>query len=96
MSDPVNLFQLAQEEKGVDALLVADMVYHAAAKNYDYALLISVDADFAHPLRRVEDFGCRTGVVAVCCELPDLLNQIADHTYLAHKDEHFNKWTEPF
>ncbi|MGH9904639.1 MAG: NYN domain-containing protein [Pyrinomonadaceae bacterium] len=83
------------KEKGVDALLVADMVYHAAVKNYDYALLISVDTDFAHPLRRVEDFGCRTGVVGICCEVPDRLGQAADDTYLAHKDENFNKWTEP-
>src|SRR5438128_1052740 len=46
------------KEKGVDALLVADLVYHAAVKNFDYALVVSTDTDFVQALRRVEDFGC--------------------------------------
>ena len=66
------------KEKGVDAMLVADLVYHAAARNYDYAVLISVDTDFAQALRRVEDFGCRTAVVAVCAGLPKRLEDAAD------------------
>src|SRR5688572_23994359 len=47
-------------EKGVDALLVADLIYHAAMKNLDYALLVSADTDFSEAIRRVEDFGCKT------------------------------------
>jgi uncharacterized LabA/DUF88 family protein len=65
-------------EKGVDALLVADLVYHAAARNYDQAILISSDQDFARALTRVEDFGCRTSVIAVASEVPPLLVQAAD------------------
>jgi uncharacterized LabA/DUF88 family protein len=66
------------KEKGVDALLVADLVYHAAVRNYDYALVVSTDTDFVQALRRVEDFGCRTGVVAVCCDMPPRLRDACD------------------
>jgi uncharacterized LabA/DUF88 family protein len=67
-------------EKGVDALLVADIVYHAAVKNYDYALVVSTDTDFVQALRRVEDFGCRTGVLGVCSDVPDRLRNVCDET----------------
>ncbi|OLE54708.1 MAG: hypothetical protein AUG51_07065 [Acidobacteria bacterium 13_1_20CM_3_53_8] len=66
------------KEKGVDALLVADLIYHAAVKNYDYALVVSTDTDFVKALRRVEDFGCRTGVLAVCSDVPDRLREACD------------------
>jgi uncharacterized LabA/DUF88 family protein len=66
-------------EKGVDALLVADLVYHAAARNCDQALLVSVDTDFARALSRVEDFGCRTMVMGVGVEeVPARLIAAAD------------------
>jgi len=71
------------KEKGVDALLVADLIYHAAVKNYDYAILISTDADFAKALKRVEDFGCRTAVVSICSTAPELLRLSADDVYEA-------------
>ena len=69
------------KEKGVDALLVADLVYHAAVKNYDYAVLVSTDSDFAPALRRVEDFGCRTSVASICAAAPEFLRQAADRVY---------------
>ena len=49
-------------EKGVDAQLVADLVYNAAQKNADHLILISNDSDFAFALMRAEDFGCTTEV----------------------------------
>ena len=76
-------------EKGVDALLVADLVYHAAVKNYDYALIVTADTDFVHGLRRVEDFGCRTGVLGVCCEVPLRLREAADETLVLSEHELF-------
>ncbi len=69
------------KEKGVDALLVADLIYHAAAKNFEYAVLISTDADFALALKRVEDFGCRTAVVSIGAHTPSLLRQSADDVF---------------
>ena len=69
------------KEKGVDALLVADLVYHAAVRNYEYALLVSTDTDFVKALHRVEDFGCRTGVLAVCADVPSRLQEESDEHY---------------
>ena len=74
------------KEKGVDALLVGDLIYHAAMKNYDYALLVSTDTDFVQPLRRVEDFGCRTGVLGICCDLPERLRNGCDQPETLSKE----------
>jgi len=71
------------KEKGVDALLVTDLIYHAANKNCDYALLVSADQDFVRALQRIEDFGCRTGVLAIGSEAPDSLRSACDnYTFL--------------
>lgn len=74
------------KEKGVDALLVADLIYHAASKNFNYALVVSHDTDFAHAVKRVEDFGCRTGVLGVCGEVPERLKNICDEVFSITKD----------
>src|SRR5262245_53648629 len=60
-------------EKAVDALLVADLIYHAASHKSDYAVLGSMDTDFVQAIRRVEDFGCRTSVIGICSNVPDRL-----------------------
>jgi uncharacterized LabA/DUF88 family protein len=65
LGDSVPLANGKFREKGVDALLVADLVYHAAQKNCSYAVVVSNDSDFAHAIKRVEDFGCNTGVLAI-------------------------------
>jgi uncharacterized LabA/DUF88 family protein len=67
-------------EKGVDALLVADLIYHAAVRNYQQAILFSADQDFARALKRVEDFGCRTMVASVAAPMPKALRDAADDT----------------
>ncbi|MBD1925699.1 NYN domain-containing protein [Trichocoleus sp. FACHB-90] len=79
------------KEKGVDALLVADIVYHAAVKNYDYALVVSTDTDFVKALQRIEDFGCRTGVLAVCGDLPDRLREACDEPKILTKETMLEK-----
>ena len=82
-------------EKGVDALLVADLVYHAAVKNLDYALVVSTDTDFVQALRRVEDFGCRTGVLGVCQALPSRLSEASDDAMtLSIESMIANNWAE--
>jgi uncharacterized LabA/DUF88 family protein len=74
------------KEKGVDALLVADMVYHAASKNCEYAMVVTADTDFVYVLSRVEDFGCRTAILSVCCDAPDRLRQACDDYYQVSTD----------
>lgn len=68
------------KEKAVDAALAADFVYHAANKNFDYGMLFSSDADFAHALRRVADFGCRTSVISINTPANKLLQDASDET----------------
>jgi uncharacterized LabA/DUF88 family protein len=69
------------KEKGVDALLVADVVYHAASRNCDVAIIVSTDTDFTFAIKRVEDFGCRTAVGGICSEVPARLQQSSDRTF---------------
>jgi uncharacterized LabA/DUF88 family protein len=69
------------KEKGVDALLVADLIYHAASRNFEYALVVTVDTDFVYALRRAEDFGCRTGVLAICAKAPQRLRAACDECF---------------
>jgi uncharacterized LabA/DUF88 family protein len=65
-------------ERGVDALLVADLVYHAAQRNCQYAALFTDDQDFLFALERVEDFGCKTPLVALCEEAAESLKAACD------------------
>ena len=74
------------KEKGVDALLVADLIYHAASRNFNYALIVSTDTDFVHAVKRVEDFGCRTGVVGICAEVPSRLRDAADDCFMLNAE----------
>lgn len=74
------------KEKCVDALLVADLVYHAAVRNFDYALVVSTDTDFRYAIKRVEDFGCRTGAMSVCAPLPDRLREVCDDHYIVPRE----------
>lgn len=73
-------------EKGVDALLVADLVYHAAAKNCQFASIFTADADFSFALKRVEDFGCKTSVVSVGNQAPALLQNACDEYYYLSRE----------
>lgn len=68
----------ALKEKGVDALLVADMIYHAASRNCEYALVVTTDQDFMYAIRRVENFGCRTALLSFCREAPSNLAEACD------------------
>jgi uncharacterized LabA/DUF88 family protein len=81
------------KEKGVDALLVADLIYHAASRNCEYALVVTVDTDFVYALRRAEDFGCRTAVMAVGVAAPTRLREACDDCFELSIDEMLrNKW----
>lgn len=65
-------------EKGVDALLVADLIYHSASRNIDWAVLVSTDTDFEYAIKRVEDFGCQTALLSFGVEAPDKLKNSVD------------------
>ncbi len=44
-------------EKGVDVLIAVDMLRHAVRDNYDVAVLVSGDGDFAEAITAVTDMG---------------------------------------
>ena len=87
LGDSVDIGNGKFREKGVDALLVADLIYHAAMKNFQYAAVISNDSDFVVALRRVEDFGCRTGVVSIAKKAPQRLIDACDDYKLFSVEE---------
>jgi uncharacterized LabA/DUF88 family protein len=83
LGESVKLENGGHREKGVDALLVADLVYHAASRNCQFAAVLSNDLDFSVALKRVEDFGCRTGVLSLIHKAPDkLIKSCDDYFYL--------------
>jgi NYN domain len=65
-------------EKGVDAQLVADLVYHAASRNADHMILVANDSDFRFAIKRVEDFGCTSEILWVIKEPNQRLRESAD------------------
>ena len=84
LGESVKLANGGHREKGVDALLVADLVYHAASRNCQFAVVLSNDLDFSVALKRVEDFGCRTGVLSLIDKAPEkLIRSCDDYVYLS-------------
>ena len=61
-------------------------IYHAAQKNMDYAQLVAIDLDFVFAIGRVEDFGCRSAVLAFGQEAPDGLKKSCDDYRFIGKD----------
>jgi len=66
------------KEKAVDTSLVADLVYHAAVRNLDHALVVTADQDFSRAISRVEDFGCTTTLCCPSDSIPTHLARVAD------------------
>ena len=46
-------------EKGIDASLSTDLLWHAFQRSYDIGIVVSADADFIPPIERVRDLGRR-------------------------------------
>ncbi len=76
----------ALKEKGVDALLVADLVYHAASRNCQYSVVFSNDTDFVFAIKRVEDFGCKTAIVSTFNQASERLINACDDYYHLSKE----------
>ena len=73
--------------KGVDVHLVADMVYHAAMKNYDYALLMTTDQEFVPVIERVQDLGCQVGVLSLFRSVPKELENVCDEAFSLSREQ---------
>lgn len=73
-------------EKGIDIKIATDMLVHGHRSNYDVAILVSGDTDFADAIQAVKDLGLHVEVA-----LPDLsgskrLREVADRVVLINGD----------
>lgn len=83
------------KEKGVDALLVADLVYHTASRNCQYFVVFSNGTDFVFAIKRVEDFGCKAAIVSTFTKASDRLVNACDDYYHISKEAMLNRgWGE--
>ena len=73
--------------KGVDIHLVADMVYHAAMKSYDYGLIVTTDPEFIPVIERVQDLGCQAAVLSLFRPVPNELANVCDEAFSLGKEQ---------
>lgn len=66
------------KQKGVDVLIAIDMLRFALKNNYDTAILISGDGDFADIVNIVKDEGCKVEIVSFVGTLAPALRRVAD------------------
>ncbi len=66
------------KEKGVDVRLATDMVAFAAHDNYDVAILVSADGDFAEAIQHVKNFGKNVEVALFGTNTSRVLRDVAD------------------
>jgi len=66
-------------EKGVDVMLVTDMLVGAHRNVYDTAILCSGDKDYVYPVRMLKDLGKRVEIASFEHSLAKELRLVADH-----------------
>ena len=71
---------VAPYEKGIDVLIATDMLVHAHRDNYDVAVLVSGDTDFADALQAVKDLGHHVEVALFNPNGSQRLREVADRT----------------
>jgi uncharacterized LabA/DUF88 family protein len=62
-------------EKGVDVMMVTDMLYFATTNQYDTAILVSGDGDFSYCIKKVKELGKH---VEVACPKVGFAFQLKD------------------
>lgn len=79
---PLRQYQGTPFEKGIDVMLVTDMLTFAHHDTYDVALLVSGDKDFTYPVQSIQTMGKFVEVAAFEHALANELQQAADTTSL--------------
>jgi uncharacterized LabA/DUF88 family protein len=79
-------------EKGVDVMLVTDLLYFAWHDFYDVAILVSGDADFAYALQAVKNVGKHVEVAYFESGVSKDLLDIADKRHLLDKNFFRGLW----
>ena len=79
-------------EKGVDVMLVTDLLHFAWNDLYDVAVLVSGDADFAYALQEIKNMGKHVEVAYFESNISkDLLN-VADNKHLLDRNFFKDLW----
>ncbi len=79
---PLRQYQGTPFEKGIDVMLVTDMLTLAHTNTYDTALLVSGDKDFTYTLQKLKTLGKTIEVAAFTHALATELQHAADNTIL--------------
>ncbi|MFX1299350.1 MAG: NYN domain-containing protein [Promethearchaeota archaeon] len=79
---PLRQYDRIPFEKGIDVMLVTDMLTLAHNNTYDIALLVSGDKDFTYTLQELKTLGKTVEVAAFTHALASELQQAADNTIL--------------
>jgi uncharacterized LabA/DUF88 family protein len=79
---PLRQYQGTPFEKGIDVMLVTDMLIYAHNNLYDTALLVSGDKDFTYTLQELKTLGKTVEVAAFSHALAAELRDVAHATIL--------------
>ena len=79
-------------EKGVDVMLVTDLLHFASNNLYDVAVLVSGDADFAYALQAVKNMGKHVEVAYFESNVSKDLLAVADNKHLLDRDFFRDLW----
>ena len=73
-------------EKGIDIKIATDMIVHGHRGNYDVAILVSGDTDFADAIQAVKDLGRHVEVVLFSPKGSGGLREVADRVVRIDRD----------
>ena len=79
-------------EKGIDVMLVTDLLHFAWNNLYDVAVLVSGDADFAYALQAIKNMGKHVEVAYFESNVSKDLLAVADAKHLLDRDFFKNLW----
>jgi len=80
-------------EKGIDVMLVTDLLNFAWSDRYDVAILVSGDSDFAYALQAVKNLGKYVEVAYFESNVSKDILDAADAKHLINKDFLKNLWS---
>jgi len=80
-------------EKGIDVMLVTDLLHFAWNDRYDVAVLVSGDSDFAYALQAVKNMGKHVEVAYFESNVSRDLLDVADNKHLLDRDFLKELWT---
>lgn len=73
-------------EKGIDIKIATDMLVHGFRGNYDTAVLVSEDTDFADAVQAVKDLGRHVEVALIKAKGSQKLREVADRIVVMNSD----------